>query len=342
MKPSDLAVKAAEAEQTLQTYLTRMHTGRPALPGRARQERDPERLKVISRLAARLRDMQRLVHRASAASEVGPRPDDDDPGLDIIAARVKQISGDPASLHAMDLDAAWDLSDALKQDLLYVGDDHYLLTRLEAEQGRGEDADSWSSHNPGTRLKHVIAALRSKEGKAKGLKRRDAREIAIRRLCFLYDQRAASGRAQRMAAQVRSTNLRWLSTILFILLVLLGWVALRITPRANGVLEFLAVIVAGGLGNTLAGAYKLRDAALQIRDLRGFGAQYLAMPILGATAAGALYFLFASGLVRIGEFDVGGLNWMAMTGLGFLAGFSEPFFLGTVARMVGVKEAGAR
>lgn len=350
MNRTTLAERAQLAERSVQAYLARVHDmeGRILPFGRWR-ERDPERLKVLSRLVARLRDLQRLLHganlRSDAPFEAGA--DAADPALAAIAARLEPLASDRDAIKSIDVDAAWELADAIKQDLLYVADDHYLLMRLEAELDRERTTpeEAWSRHFPDIAISTIIDILkpaRKPESPepapdAKPFKKRTARDHAIRRLCYLYDQRAAGGRSQRMLARMRTSYLRRLSIILALFLFAVGAMVYVLTLNPRNLHEFIVTILAGALGSTLAGVYKLRDATASIWDLRGFDAQFIAMPALGAAAAAVLFIFLRAGLVAFGPIDLSNadLAWLALAAFGFLAGLSEPFFLGTVERIAG-------
>lgn len=370
------------AEKALYEYLAKVQDTASRVPlSRGWRERDPERLKVLSRLLARVRDVQRLLHSAnlrsksqgdeSQRSRSSNKSSDtteqssstpDKPAEDImlagIAARLTAITKGNEALKTLDIDAAWELADAFKQDMLYIADDHYLIGRLEAEADHEltSPREAWSTHFPDMSFFTLIDSIKygrkgdksqsSDENEVKGgsprsssqqrVGRRKARDLAVRRLCFLYDQRAAAGRSHRMVAQIRSSYLRRLSLYLALFLAGVGVMMYVLGAGMADVNAYVMTALAGALGGTLAGVYKLRDSTATIRDLRGFDAQFFAMLALGASAAAVLLIFMRSGLVVLGGVDLAGDQaWLALAGIGFLAGFSEPFFLGTVERIAG-------
>lgn len=377
MERSTVADIARHAERQLYEYLAKVQDTASRVPFTAGwRQRDPERLKVLSRLLARVRDVQRLLHRANLQSDnlspqnvrdtsktedtdTSSQPPPEDIMLRGIAARLERIAHDPPALKTLDIDAGWELADAFKQDLLYLADDEYLIARLRSESHPSQEksTDAWSKHYSDYPPNFIVESIRYGKSRKPGgvpsrngatpaeesstnhpppIGRRKARVMAVRRLAFLYDQRAAAGRSGRMVASIRSGYLRRLSLYLAGLLVVLGVMVYVLGEGMSSVNEFVAVVFAGALGSMLAGVYKLRDSKGSIGDLRGFDAQFFAMPALGGSAAAVLLLFMRGGLVAIGGVDVSAEKaWLALAGLGFLAGFSEPFFLGTVERIAG-------
>jgi hypothetical protein len=325
MKPEELLTLAAQAEAAIRTYSIRISSNRFANP-------DPERLKVVSRIASRLRDMQRMLTNAPAIPPI------DSALIESIAVLIRQIPA-TESLARLDSDSAWELSDSLNQELLRIADDAYLTARLNGELKRDEKGDpfSWSCLFPAEKLKEFIKALEAGPTATAV----SIRDTVVRWLTLLYDQRASGGRSQRMLAIMRSRYLGRLTVILAILVVLLSISASIIYGCACGpnpdwkcfLGKLIATITAGALGSILAGVYKLRDAPLNIRELRGFDWQFLAMPALGATAALILFVFLMSGLIQIMDKKPAELTWAHLATMGFLAGYSEPFFLGAINRI---------
>jgi hypothetical protein len=108
--------------------------------------------------------------------------------------------------------------------------------------------------------------------------------------------------------------------------------------------------LAGAVGSVLSRAIKLgkqpQDAAtdkktaetpLGIRALISGSRIFYAQLVIGATSALILFLVFHTGLVQIGGKEE--LEPAAYGLLGFLAGFSEPFFIGVLDKVAG--EAGS-
>jgi hypothetical protein len=90
----------------------------------------------------------------------------------------------------------------------------------------------------------------------------------------------------------------------------------------------LLPVAAGAIGSMLSAVFKLRDGEQRIRHLRRSVSFMLLQPMIGATAALVMMWL---GVTNVLKLDPG--NTSATAVVGFLAGFSEPFFLGTIGRL---------
>ncbi len=94
----------------------------------------------------------------------------------------------------------------------------------------------------------------------------------------------------------------------------------------------------GALGSTLSGFYRLRDEEGSITALRSFRSAMWAQPFVGAVIRVLLWLLVKSGGVAFGVTNGGmadNILWANLSIYCFLAGFSEPFFLGVVQRVAG-------
>jgi hypothetical protein len=91
--------------------------------------------------------------------------------------------------------------------------------------------------------------------------------------------------------------------------------------------------VAGALGATLSSGYALRDQLPRIGQLRAFGYVFAAQAPLGAAAGVFLWIVVASGLITVAHSD----DSLVRGAVAFVAGFSEPFVLSTVARIAGTE-----
>ncbi len=106
------------------------------------------------------------------------------------------------------------------------------------------------------------------------------------------------------------------------------------------------VALAGATGSVLSRAVKLgkqplrSDAStktteppLGIRSLLSGWKVFFAQPVIGATAAVILFLVLSAGLVRFGSDESPDPALYAV--LAFLAGFSEPFFVGILDKVAG-------
>jgi hypothetical protein len=86
---------------------------------------------------------------------------------------------------------------------------------------------------------------------------------------------------------------------------------------------------AGALGAGVSGIYKLRDEIQRARAIREFRATLLAQLAVGMAAGLFVELVLESGLVTV----AGAQPWAVKGVTAFVAGFSEPFFLGAVRRV---------
>ena len=96
-------------------------------------------------------------------------------------------------------------------------------------------------------------------------------------------------------------------------------------------------VLAGLLGAALSGTIKARDALVRASDIEAFRDALPAQLLVGAAAALAFVLLLQSKLVTVAGPGLG--SWQSATAIGFLAGFSEPYFLGTVRRVATLGES---
>jgi len=129
--------------------------------------------------------------------------------------------------------------------------------------------------------------------------------------------------------QVR--HLLLLVPVLVLLVAGLGLAVTAVAPDA----PVPIVMVGGALGATVSGTRKLRDEVPNINALRAFTPAILVQPLLGAAAGLLLLLALESGLLGL---DSSGQSWALLGALAFAAGFSEPVFLGVVARVAAIGE----
>ena len=157
------------------------------------------------------------------------------------------------------------------------------------------------------------------------------------RLNCLYLKRAEAGRDRRAKAALKDLYLKHLTLVLVPFLLGLGTIALVSTTGSHSVWRAFAVAaLAGALGSTLSGVLRLRDQLLRMDELRAFKPAMLVQPLVGASAGALVFLLLASRALSVGSLDPAA--WPSPGVLGFVAGFSEPFFLGLVDRVAGLPE----
>jgi hypothetical protein len=285
----------------------------------------PETLKALTRIATRMAELQRYI-------ELGPKFPAPYTSVQSLVERVSST---------LTVDAAWELAEKLKIEVLWFIPPERLWSLIEIESRLKPHvaSDHWSASFALEEVQNLRAEFNDCLATGKPLPQA-WRDLAVERLATLYEVRADSFRYVRALAGLRARYFHTFSVVLAVLLfVSVGLVG--ITALAGSRMELYALfsaLAAGALGATLSGIYKLRDTLTSIRELRSNKAVLTIQPLVGAAAAFVLYVILRSGWVMIAGVDPDRLGWAHLTILGFLAGFSEPFFLGTVHRLSRIGE----
>lgn len=264
-------------------------------------------------------------------------------------------------ISSLSIPAAWEHTLCLQRLLLLIGDRYYIKTQLLSEwQIETTQKDyvfgRWSRFFDVELLKDLVDKYKGDDVSEDSAVHRQAVEY----LTYLSVTRNSIGRSLAMNARTRTMYLDRLTALLAaLLLLLLGSVyiashnanalrffnllgalwdgSLRITFGHPDFKHALISAVTGGLGSTLSGFYKLRDKVSHLNDLRSFRAAMWAQPFVGAVAGVLLFLIIRSGVIGLG-ISVKGDLWPVFGIYGFLAGFSEPFFLGLVERVAGAAD----
>jgi len=235
-----------------------------------------------------------------------------------------------AALDAADVrttDRGWDVLNVLKRLNLRIGDRSYISGLLEYETAHMHDPrhwHTWDEHFSTSELRRLRDAYRAGRVKAAD------RAAAIDRLTTLYRKRAEAGRNRRAQVALKEIYLNRLALALLALLVLLG-VSADLSAQPSLWREFTLAVFAGALGSTLSGVLKLRDHLVRLDELRAFRPAMRVQPLVGASAAALAFLLLANHSVPVTTFKSN--LWSSPGVLGFIVGFSEPFFLGLVDRV---------
>jgi hypothetical protein len=325
----DLEKRIRAAERTLRNYLNDL----------ARQKRrwllldDPVRMKNLEKVAGYLQSLLSHLHSgrgAQAETELSA-------SLDQIAVPGKLSSS-----------SAWELADALEVALIRVGDDAYIHTLLKAESRPDGSGDRWGE-------RFSVKDLKRLQSNYSDGKFHHAYALAEAR-CFLeYLRHSQTAEYRRDRAKIRLRGKYLLRMVLILAALVFGlcYFLLATTQAATGPTSgdridsnvVWLMLLSGAVGSVLSRAIKLGNQPLHekgnekiaeplgIRALMSGWTVFLAQPVIGATSGLVLYLVFQAGLVQIG--DERELGPAAYTLLGFLAGFSEPFFLGTLDKVTG-------
>ena len=275
--------------------------------------RDPELRKLLGRIHTAIREARRI----EAESEAG---------LGAGRARATQLlEVDP---RGMSIDAVLELIDGWDQLLIEHGDSLYVSSLLIAEHTRDQQqttSATWSG---------VFGAVPAAgwDKVAVGERLTDSeRDEAVHQLAGLYRARSILYDLERARRQMQVRYL-WLLTPVIAILVI--GLVLAMSARMPGA-PLPIVIVAGALGASVSGARKLRDEVPNINALRAFAPAIVVQPLLGAAAGLLLLLALESGLLGL---ETSGEGWALAGALAFAAGFSEPVFLGVVARIATIGE----
>jgi hypothetical protein len=238
--------------------------------------------------------------------------------------------------------AARDVLEQLESLLIYSDDDGHLSGRLERERLcdellRGGAELVWSDQFPRSEIELLCTEF------AGAFERGSAVDDALRsraraRLRSVHKARLHCRRERNIDTLMRSTTMRWVTLLMVGLLGLMTALFHRVAWSSKGeVIAAFTAVVAGGVGASLSSCHKLREESLCRDEFR----RYLYREIWGQAAFGLVagLFVFAavnSGLVSIVGLNAGQINWYQAATLGFLSGFSEPFFIGLFKRLSSV------
>jgi hypothetical protein len=283
----------------------------------------PERAKVLARVQAELSEASRLLASGRAR--------------DVEAERELRelLLGRP---RIRSVDEGWEIVGWLKRLNLRLGrcNTTYVHSLLEYECAHVQDErhwHTWTKHFRKQELVELLGRYRSGPDAVTDAER----DRAVDRLNLLYLKRAEAGSDRRARAALKDLYLRHLALVLVPFLAGLGAIALVSSTRSHSVWRAFAVAaLAGALGSTLSGVLRLRDQLLQLDELRAFRPAMLVQPLVGASAGALVFLVLASKAFSVGSIDAAA--WPSPGLLGFVAGFSEPFFLGLVDRVAGLPE----
>ena len=88
----------------------------------------------------------------------------------------------------------------------------------------------------------------------------------------------------------------------------------------------------GALGGTLSSTLKIRDIA-ELNSFRNIATFLRMQTLVGASFGLVTWLILVSGIVVVGSSDS---SWETRTAVSFVAGYSEPFLLGVLNRVMGL------
>ena len=273
----------------------------------------PELRRVCALMFGQAGELQRLVERAGQAAAGPPLP------------ALSAVTG-------LDILTAWVNFDGLKMQLLDHADDAYLAVLVDKHAAQLRLMSVWQPPDPahpvaGSELDRLIRAFMA--GTVTDQDRHKAR-TALRALYLADSQR---GNLERARQETRRHYLARWNQVLAPLIVLLGLAAYGASRHAGSGWRLLVAALAGALGSTLSGVFAVRGST-KITALRSLRALLFTQVLVGATASLFLYAFLESRVLQVpGTAATGPTPWAVVALYGFLAGFSEPFFLGLVRRV---------
>jgi hypothetical protein len=273
--------------------------------------RDPELRKLLAGVHAAIRDAERLTVES-------PETFDE-------AARTRATTLLRVDPRRLGIDAALELIDGWDQLLIEHSDERYVRDLLVLELARDRvdtTATTWSDvfgDGPAEEERKLLAS---------GAPLRGEELVAARnQLTALYRARFTLYALTRARLALKAHHL-WLLTP--VLLVLLVGFAIVLDAAGGDRDTILLAALAGAVGATLAGTFKLRDQISTINALRAFSPAIVVQPLIGAVAGLFLLLVLESEVIKL---DWGGPEWATDGAIAFVAGFSEPFLLGVVNRV---------
>jgi hypothetical protein len=283
---------------------------------------DPELRKALGVIQVRLSETRRLLAAESSDAVL----DEDPCGLEL-----KSLLGpDPSEL---DIDAAWELSGAIRRLNIRFRNREFLASRLEYERTRAKKAGHWHGWDKHFPLQELDELLKTFKQRARPIDP-TVFDRVIDRLTFLYLAREEAGRDRRARAALKRHYLSRLWIVLVLLLAGFG-VAFNVATKWDGWEAVVLTLCAGALGSALSGIFKVRDQLVQLEELRSFWPAMRVQPLIGACGGLILLLVLQSHAVAVGSVTDGFSGWAL---LAFAAGFSEPFFLGIVQRVAVVPD----
>jgi hypothetical protein len=279
--------------------------------------RDSELQKILARFGGLLDELLRL-HAAGRVPEA-------------VETRVRQALDLPPE--RITLDSSIERFDLLDRIVVEVGDERLVCSEIERELLWSKGSTTWLTWD---RMFDKAVPEAVKLHRQGATVPPDELEAARHRLFAFRSARGNDYQVHRARQKMRARNLRLLTVFLVPLIGTFGWLL------TGGVLgtespereEVGLVAVLGALGAVMSGTIRARDKLLRGSDLRAFRSGLVAQVLLGAGSALFLLLLLITELVTVkGTDSVGG-----HAAFGFLAGFSEPFFLKIVERVARMGE----
>lgn len=274
------------------------------------------------KLIAHIEVLRKRAQRVIAGQERG------DPTPSLIAHLEKTLSNRRWRAGG---ERAHEYADALEELLPMVASDQYLETSMRYELGR-----------PSTERVHVQNIIGGERSEVQAKKRECSSSTALdgqlaETLSLLYRARANLMRHDRLMSNLRRNYLPKLAIVIAGALTLVSVSILAGDPHQGDLgtwNELVLTAALGALGGALAAALKLRDIA-ELNPFRSVVTFLLMQPLVGAAFGLVSWIALLSGIVTVGTSNA---PWAAAGVVAFLAGYSEPFLLGVLAKPMGLAQ----
>lgn len=268
--------------------------------------------KVSSIIRVRKYELEALIAEAKSIDVAAAE-------LDGRLARAKQLVDEPVPA---DRTFANELLDKLDAMLPLLADDERLRLMLESEiehdEGVFTDAARKRAHD----------LLGSTERGAEHRRKLESLVAAAVR------ERNDRLREERITGDLRQNYLTWLGSVLLLLLVGVAGFSI-LAARAGLWADVVLAILAGALGGTLSGVIRLRVPESRLTTLKSLGPVMLVQPLVGSVGGIILFAIWRSGLLKVAGLDTS--EWSSVAVVAFVGGFSERFFLRSLARITGAE-----
>jgi hypothetical protein len=257
--------------------------------------------------------------------------------LDLLLEDAKRAHIEPGEL-GLRLDRARQLVDeapptdrALANELLdkldgvmpLVADDDRLVLMLESELERDETLLTEAARQRA----HDLAG--TTEG---GVDRRRQLEWLVTAAIRERNDRL---REERITDELRQNYLTWLGSALCLLLLGVAGVSI-LAAQAGLWADVVLALLAGALGGTLSGVIRLRAPESRLAALKSLGLVMFVQPLVGAVGGIVLFAIWKSGLLTVAGLKEN--EWASVAVVAFVGGFSERFFLRSLARIAGAPD----
>jgi hypothetical protein len=220
----------------------------------------------------------------------------------------------------------WLLEGELRSSLAMIGSPAYLRLQARALVAEGRVGDPRRA----AELERLVTNL-DVDAHPHGQDGEGDRPQSDRALLLdIYDRELHEARHSRAREARRGQLLRWSAFLLLVSVAALAtWLPVRDVLSAT---DTISALIAGALGVSLGGMRHIRDELERLTQMDAFSsalaAQFLAAGGLGILAA----VLFNAGVLP--EIVEGKANLVVVI-YAFAAGFSEPFIIGAVKKVVG-------